>query len=81
MRRNKWIELYHSALLELAESELRFPELSECVAMAQDAMEARRQELQEDRSHDLERTALEHAMHNLRSAMLDLASKAPSGRA
>jgi hypothetical protein len=81
MKRNKWIELYHLALLEMADSELGYAELNTCLTMAQNAMEVRRRELQNDREHDLERKALDHAMLNLNSAMLDLAEHAPTSRA
>jgi|tagenome__1003787_1003787.scaffolds.fasta_scaffold18983396_1 hypothetical protein len=81
MKRNKWIELYHLALLEMADSELGYSEISACINMAQHAMEARRHELENDQQHDLERKALDHAMLNLRTAMLDMADHAPSSRA
>ncbi|HEY7095460.1 MAG TPA: hypothetical protein VH437_01970 [Terriglobales bacterium] len=81
MKRNKWIELYHSALLEMAESDLRLPELSKHIALAQEAMYSRREELRNDNNHDLERKALDHALRNLESAIEDLANNTPSGRA
>lgn len=81
MKRNKWIELYHSALLEMADSEASYPDLSRSIALAQDAMEERRRELEKDQSHALERRALEHAFNNLQSAVQNMAGDAPSGRA
>ena len=81
MKRNKWIELYHSALLEMADSDLRSTELNQCILQAQDAMEARQRELSKDKTHDLERKALDHALRNLQSALQELASNAPPGRA
>ncbi len=81
MKRNRWIELYHSALLEMAESDFRSTELNAYILLARDAMEARRRELPKDNTHDLERRALEHALHNLQSALQELASNAPPGRA
>jgi hypothetical protein len=81
MKRNKWIELYHSALLEMADAEARFPDLSRSITVAQDAMEARRRELENDHTHALERKALDHAMNNLQSAAEDLAGNAPLGQA
>ena len=81
MKRNKWIELYHSALLEMAESDLRYPELSRCIASAQEAMQVRHQQLQVDDSHALEKRALEFALQNLQSAVQDLASRVTLSRA
>ena len=81
MKRNKWIELYHLALLEMADSEMQYSELSACISMAQHAMEVRRRELENDEEHGLERKALDHAMLNLRSAVLELAEHAPAPRA
>jgi hypothetical protein len=81
MKRNKWIELYHLALLEMADSDLQYSEINACISTAQEAMEARRRELENDPEHALERKALDHAMLNLRSAMIDLAEHAPTGRA
>jgi len=81
MKRNRWIERYHSVLLELAESDLRFPELCRCIELAQEAMNTRSLELQNDQGHALERRALEHALQNLQSAMQNLAANASQGRA
>ena len=81
MKRNKWIELYHSALLEMSDSEARFSDLSRSIALAQDAMRARSRELENDQGHVLERRALEHALHNLQSAVQNMAGNAPFGRA
>ena len=80
MKRNKWIELYHLALLEMADSDLQYSEISARISTAQQAMEVRRRELENDPEHSLERKALDHAMLNLRSAMLDMADHAPTSR-
>jgi hypothetical protein len=81
MKRNKWIELYHLALLGMTDTELRHSEISTCITMAQHAMEARRLELENDQEHALERKALDHALLNLRSAILDMADHSSTGRA